>query len=336
MNKQRLSNIELLRIIAMFMILTVHADYWLLGIPTLEDIRISKVSVFTRILIEQLCVVGVNVFVLITGWFGLKPTIKSFSAFIFQILFFFIGIYTIGVCCGFTQISIKGLASCFLFTPANWFIKAYIALYIVAPILNACISNTSQKQHATVILLLYIFQFIYGWTNSALWIEQGYSVLSFIALYLVARYLSIYRNETPKFLGGWQLYLISCLLSTLIGYAGCIINKPIIAGLMTSYVNPLVVIGAIGLLLAFVKLKIGYSQWINKIGKSTFAVYLFPCFFIFDFIYRELIYNIYLKYEGPIVIIMVMLILVVTFITAIIIDQLRIFIWNKIWAWREN
>ena len=69
MNKQRLSNIELLRIIAMFMILTVHADYWLLGIPTLEDICISKVSVFTRILIEQLCVVGVNVFVLITGWF---------------------------------------------------------------------------------------------------------------------------------------------------------------------------------------------------------------------------------------------------------------------------
>lgn len=37
MKAARQSNIELLRMIAMFMIIAVHADYWLFGIPTINE-----------------------------------------------------------------------------------------------------------------------------------------------------------------------------------------------------------------------------------------------------------------------------------------------------------
>ncbi len=137
MKPERLSNIELLRIIAMFMIIAVHADYWLFGMPDKPAISGSHLgSGVTRIFIEQLSIVGVNIFVGISGWFGIRPSAKSLLSFIFQILFFLISIYFIGVIVGLQQFSIKTLSQCFLFTHHHWFIKAYLALYIIAPVLN--------------------------------------------------------------------------------------------------------------------------------------------------------------------------------------------------------
>ena len=121
--KLRSSNIELLRIISMFLVLIVHADYFSLGAPTITEITDKPLSSFARILFESLSILCVNVFVFISGWFSIKPNFKRVTNFLFQCLFFLIGIYTVCLILGLTQLSLKGIAGCFFMLRWNWFIK---------------------------------------------------------------------------------------------------------------------------------------------------------------------------------------------------------------------
>ena len=73
----RFSNIELLRIVAMLLVVFVHANYFSLGWINIDDINNDPINSFVRIILEQICIVCVNVFVLISGWFGIKPSLKG-------------------------------------------------------------------------------------------------------------------------------------------------------------------------------------------------------------------------------------------------------------------
>lgn len=87
--KIRDSNIELLRILAMFMVLLVHADFFSLGIPSVEDIQNNQLDSFWRIFFEAVNIPCVNIFVLISGYFGIKPTFKGGGEFHLSMFVFF-------------------------------------------------------------------------------------------------------------------------------------------------------------------------------------------------------------------------------------------------------
>jgi surface polysaccharide O-acyltransferase-like enzyme len=73
----RLSNFELLRIIAMAMIVLLHCNNWMIGNVAAQDVTDNPYGSFWRILAQQICIVGANVFVMISGWFGIKPKVKG-------------------------------------------------------------------------------------------------------------------------------------------------------------------------------------------------------------------------------------------------------------------
>lgn len=79
----RQSNMELLRLLAMFFVLALHANATAIQVPTADDIQAAPLSSFTRIFLEQATVVAVDVFVLISGWFGIRPTLKGAGNFAF-------------------------------------------------------------------------------------------------------------------------------------------------------------------------------------------------------------------------------------------------------------
>ena len=190
----RQSNFELLRIIAMFMILVVHADFWLLGLATLAEFHAAPAGTWTRILIESASIGCVNIFILISGWFSIRVSVRGFCSFLFQCAFFLLGFYLLMIIAGQEQPGLRQLAPYLCFTKANWFIKAYIGLYILAPMLNLFAEKATKRQLALTLLAFYSFQTLYGWTNSAVFVEQGYSTFSFIGLYLLARYLKLHGN----------------------------------------------------------------------------------------------------------------------------------------------
>lgn len=82
---KRKSNIELCRIIAMLLVVLLHANYLSLGGVELNDVEVAPLDSFLKVLSEQLCIICVNVFILISGWFGIKANIKGAVSLLFQV-----------------------------------------------------------------------------------------------------------------------------------------------------------------------------------------------------------------------------------------------------------
>ncbi len=321
----RQSNIELLRILAMFLVLVVHADFWALGRPAAEDFSINPLNAFTRTIIESISIVCVNVFILISGWFGIRPSLKGFCNFVFQCAFFLFGIYAIMLATGYAQLTFKGIAGCLCLTSANWFIRAYAGLYILAPILNIFIEKSSKRTLELFLIAFFIFQSIWGWLGAAKFVEQGYSTFSFIGLYILARYTRMYVDEKVTAWGGY-IYLLAVLANTILYFFLCGVNISIDA---YSYVNPLVIIASLGLLVWFSNLNIGHNKVINWIAKSSFGVFLIhsnPN--IGEPIFKVLMVNIYESYNGIICFAVFFLALSGVYALGTLFDQPRKWLWN--------
>ena len=86
--KTRDSNMELLRLTAMLLVMIVHASYRALPKPTPEGIAEDPVSLFLQIAVESFSVVGVNVFVMLSGWYGIRLRWSRLLELLFQVAFF--------------------------------------------------------------------------------------------------------------------------------------------------------------------------------------------------------------------------------------------------------
>lgn len=265
--KKRESNFELLRDVAMFMILMLHANIWSQGWPAAADLLSGKPGgVICRTIMESISIVSVNVFVMISGWFGIRATLKGFCKLIFQVLYFFIGILIVMTLLGLADFSFHSLMDCLR---ATWFIKSYIGLFILAPILNTFLKSATKRQLEIVLISFYVFQTLYGWYWQANFIQQGYSTFSFIGLYLLANYARNYMKYYYKY--GSALYIV-CTICTALLCVFSLLHQGILDPI--SYASPFVVGGALGLILFTARLKIGYSRVINWIGASSFSVFL--------------------------------------------------------------
>lgn len=327
--KTRQSNIELLRILAMFLVLVVHADFWSNGQPTHSEILDSPLPSFARYLFQSLSIVCVDVFILISGWFGIKASKRGLSRFLFQCLFFLVGIYIVCIITGHSHISIEGIRGCFLLLPINWFIKSYLLLYILSPVLNSFCETATKRNFEIFLIGFFVFLSIYGITNSVNFFEQGYSTMSFIGLYLLSRYLKLYGTSWSNSLPRWK-FLVLYLTVSLFMAVACML-KPSLTEYLFTYIAPTTLLSSVSLLLFFLKLNIPQNKFINFFAASSFAVFLLhsnPNINIS--IFRAQIQYIYTTNSGILVIAIIAFYLMLVYIVSTMIDQLRIVVWNFI------
>ncbi len=341
MKKERCLNIELLRIVAMFLVLVVHSDFFSLGVPARNDLVGAPSATFGRFFFQGISVVCVNVFVLISGWFGIKPSIRSFAGFVFQCLYFLIGIYVLCLLFGIADLSLRNVAGCFFLLKWNWFIKAYIGLYILSPLMNAFVEKSSKTQFRFFLISFYVFQFIYGWTGAAEYYCDGYSTMSFIGLYMLARYIKIYSprySNLPWYVYGGGYVAIAFLLAAV--SMACLSFDIYLFIKLYSYISPIVILASLCLLLLFSKLEF-HNFTINKIASSTFAVFLLhtnPNLCTQYFV--PTVQSIYASYSGVVYLLISFAFLISIYLLAVILDQFRILIWNKmssiVWKYDSN
>lgn len=280
-SKNRDSNIELLRIVAMFLVLLVHADFYSFDSPSIEDLDHNTFNSVGRIFLQSLSIACVDIFVMISGWFGIKPSLKGFLSFIFQCLYFLVGVYVVCAIVGISTFSVRGLLENLLFVKDldYWFIKSFIILYLFAPMLNAFVNTCSKKQLLVTLIAFYAFQSLYGWLYpSATFFEAGYSPVSFMGLYLLARYIRLYPTKVSSLKPSTDAVIILglCILQT-IAVVGCIeLRIPVVNQLVNygGYINPLTILTSAYFVLCFSKITI-QSKAINWVAGSSFAVYLF-------------------------------------------------------------
>lgn len=333
LRKRRDSNMELLRILAMLIIMIVHADFRALNVPSSSDALIEPFPTLGKLIVESFSIIGVNVFVLLSGWYGIKVRKERFLEFLFQIIFFiclcylFISIYH--------QHFVSPSISYFLMVGEwnYWFIKCYLFLYLFSPVLNAFVEKSTKNHFFVLLASFYIFQTIYGWVGNVSWFHNGYSGISFLGLYLLARYLRLYPCKWIQFDKKYDLliYVAFSLFNTTIAFLSLRYNLiPYKITFFYQYTSPFVILSSVFFLLYFTKLKINYNPYINWIASSCFAIYLLHSNSYLARYYDGFIVFLYNRCDNPLFIIYVLSFIFMVFIACIIIDKIRIALWKTI------
>lgn len=333
--KQRQVSIELLRIVAMLMVLTLHANFMAFGKPTSSS-ALSADGIL-RTMLQSFSVCAVNVFVMISGWFGIRATIKGFANFMWQV-FYFVGLaYLIFYVVNDTPITFKNALSLFgLYNGGGWFVASYIGLYIISPVLNSFLSPphylTHKKSAFYILVAFFAFELLWGNTLSAGFVLSGYSTFSFIGIYLLAGLLKRINLKVSSLMA--FLVFIGCtLLNSVLYIIATRLNLVAITPILFNYINPLVIASSASLLLAFAKMPDIKSNFMRKVilwvGSSCFAAYLLhvgtPASFS---AYLEAVQQIYTGHTQILGSLLVAIFVFSVFLLAVLLDQPRKLIWN--------
>ena len=304
--EKRQSNYELLRIIAMWMVVTLHYLNHTGMLPDGEEqLNGSRI---VALLLEAFCIVAVNLYVLISGYFlcrsgfRLLRLVELLGQIWFYVLLIPLAMTILGIETGWLAEGVYGLLP-YVFPIQSehyWFATSYVVLYLLTPILNAAVRSLSRRQLQLTIagLLLY-----FGGIKSLIPLQLvtdrfGYDFGWFICVYLVGAYIRgeqtegneqkegnrQKRMEKCRKKGFWLfIYTASCLL--IFGWvlaALCVYRKTgsmaYLMALPFHYNFLPCLTGAIALFLAFSRIRLPEGRltgFLCSISPLTFGVYLF-------------------------------------------------------------
>lgn len=257
----RQSQFELLRIIAITMIVCGHF--------LIHSLRpVIPYGVYATLM--PLCIDGVNIFFLISGWFGIRFSIKS----LFRLVILVIGFASVGAVglalCGH-PLSLSKL-SMMLFFPAGqtryWFIAVYIMLMILSPVLNGGLKAMTPRALGIFIAILTIFNIYEGWIGHNFVNKDGYNVVHAIWMYSLAYWL---RTRSDHFASiPRHKFLITFVIMELIMIIMVLITHK---GYAMEYNGIFTVVSAAALLLYFSRRQFTNAA-INRLATAALGCYL--------------------------------------------------------------
>ena len=321
MQKYRQSNFELLRLVCMLMVMTGHASGYVEEKDLVGTFGVSK------LLVNQLCLISVDVFVMISGWFGIKASIKGVAKFLFQIWFLASLCYFLFMALGLPVSFTKDLLPYLLFGSGYWFAVSYLILYALSPVLNAFLEHASQKEVASTLAAFFLAAFVYGFLLNTGCFNFGFSPLSFIGLYLLAGYVRRYSGKLFSFSKRTDFFIYLCVsvLSALMFWFG---YKWFGMGFHLNHNDsPLAIIASLYFLLLFSKTHF-QNRFVNWLAVSSFAIYLIHENALispyFHQVFHHLSETVPLGAYYP----AMLGILIVMGMVFILVDKLRLFAWN--------
>lgn len=326
--KERDSNMELYRIVCMMLVVLFHVC----GVIDITNNSLSpedrSIGMLPTQLITSATFVCVDVFVLLSGWYGIKPKRSKAAAFVYQVLFYSIISYILFLLfCPDLAFSMNMLLHIFILDD-YWFVPVYLLLFAVSPLLNRFIKDSSHQEFKTVLLFAFLFQCVYGWIipKEAGFLE-GRSPFSFMLLYLIAAYARRFPISLKQLSKSmlFLLYLASVFTNGLLAYFSKTIGNQMLVDTIYQFSSPFIIFASLCLLLLFSKISISYNRLINWIAASSFAVFLIHCFPLFvERIFWPFIENLYLTSSLPTFLFVSLIFVIILYAGCIFIDQLQI------------
>ncbi|MER1302018.1 acyltransferase family protein [Ligilactobacillus salivarius] len=289
---RRSSNLELLRILSMFMIVVHHfAFHGTFDFKTITNT--NQGALLATLILESFGKVGVAIFVLIGAYFLVE---KSFSFkrvmnLVILTSFYSIIIYII------LRVLKFGIPNDYLWTkiifpypiPTNyWFVTSYIVMLLSMPMLNIVIRNINQRKHLYILLFLTVFIVVipdlysYFPGKMDIWIGQfgATDATYFIYLYFIASYFRLYSSKLTR---KWEYWLILVVIGNILLFISYSLplfisdathNYLNYSQLMIGQNSTVITMVAVSIFMLFVNINIGKVRCINYISASMFGVYL--------------------------------------------------------------
>lgn len=339
----RKSNFELLRIVAMLMIIAHHfASH---GILHVLDGNVAYVIWRNGRSINKIisCLyapggkIGVGIFFMLTGYFLINKHSYSLKKVVIESAFYGLInsiIYIICLYFGAYPMPESKVSSILIptilaiFNPATggvwWFVSSYIMLILLLPFFNKLLKCFTKKGYFIFLVLFWIIWYSIGSLGTPF-----YNVTIGIFFYCIGGYTKIYGKKTIFgrkiiFFAIFSIFWIIdayCIYSNALNLSNSSAIKNLFFNqIQTSFCWP---ICAISMFKIFDSINIGFNKIINKIASTTFGIYL-----IHDFVpFRYLIWNKLLKvdtlYASRLFPLYALLVVVAVFIVCSIIDMVR-------------
>ena len=332
-SKVRQSNMELLRIVAILLVVVTHTDYYAIGEPTSEFCKNEMLKASFQYFIESFSIVCVNCFIFISGWFSIKPTVKGFANLLFQLVFYNLLVYFCFLAFGIIQFDLEGFVRHFNIL-YFWFIRCYIALYLISPILNKFIEHSSKELSGRIVIIFAALDVVLGWGLDCLQFDGGYSLLHFMVIYLIARYIHVHGVRLLSYDKKWDLsiYLLISIATPVLIIVSYYLLPAVWhhSGRLFLYNSPFVMVASVCLCLFFAKLKF-QSRVVNFVGASAFAVFLIHGdALISENLLPEFCSKMFHNYDVFSFSAIITVSIIILFLVSIFVDQIRKWLWGKI------
>lgn len=271
-SKPRQANFELLRIVSMIFILIHHCIMF-----TGQLAPPRTVDQYVIWLLEIISVTAVNCYVLITGYFLAESTFKISKVFRLwlQVAFYAVSIGVIGAFLNVDYICYIRYIVFPIMSNHYWFVSSYLGLFLLSPILNALLHGISKRMFQYLLIVLTLLLCVVSYVSDAYGCNNGFSLIWFIYLYMLAAYIRLYsvsfRSLSLGLLLGcvWLGTFLFKYLLVQIGYEGTF--------RILSYNSVNTLVGSCVLFLLFKNLKLSNSYFTSLVlfcAPLTFSVYL--------------------------------------------------------------
>lgn len=329
--KKRDSNLELFRIITMLLIVAHH---YVVNSDLLNIIMNSPFSLKSvyLLLFGAWGKIGINCFVLITGYFMCKSniTVKKFVKLLGEVMFYNIVIGLIFMISGYSEFSFSNFIK--LFIPikyiSNNFTSCYLIFFLIIPFLNILIQNLNERKH---LKLLCICAFTYIFLGSVPFLSVTMNYISwFIVLYFISSYIRLYPKKIFSNTRFWFLICSASIIICSVSVICCFYYTIYPYYFVTDSNSFLAVITGLSLFMLFKNLKISYNRFINIVAASTFGVLLIHanCNEMREWLWNNICSNAEM-FASSLIYIHSIICVIIIFTICTIIDYLRIHLVEK-------
>lgn len=288
--KRRMANLELLRCVAMLMVVVLHylGKGGLLG--DLSGESLDSVGVAAWVL-EAFCIVAVNVYMLISGYVLCTSSFRlsRLLRLLLQVWLYSAAFGVLGAAVGIieeTPVDFHYFLT--LVLPVSmghyWFLTAYVFLYLFLPFLGMAVKRMTKGQmQLAVVLLLFTFCIVKSILPFRLEMDgKGYDCLWYLSVFMTAAYIRRFGVPFLEKKGRALCLYVSCCL---LAFAGTMALQLLYArtgrlgwmtGVCLEYNHILPFLAAVGLFGFFkgIEIKGKIADVINWIAPYTLGVYL--------------------------------------------------------------
>lgn len=249
----RESGIEILRVLLAFMIVANHS----IG----HGIKVFVPELFQQhfeslLAIQVITNPAVNVFFLISGYFGIRCNTEKMLKLLSSLYIYAIGIAVfLFVVEGWSfSIFLKSIAMPWEYW---WFATVYLILFLISNCINLVFKELDVKRLNKYILTLIAINFIQGFIfNGAYW-GNGFSIAQAVTMYSIGYWINKTLANKRINLGYiFLIYVLLCVMAVVLTEYAETNEITTITKRVFSYNNPLVMAESVCLLLLFKNIKI--------------------------------------------------------------------------------
>ncbi|WP_273094376.1 acyltransferase family protein [Dialister succinatiphilus] len=271
LQKTRISNFEILRIVAMFIIIThhfiVHGIY-----PVVQINSVHTINAAAAVLIGWGGYLGNSIFVILTGYFSViqKISYRRLFFLVLTMIFYSVAIASLCKLQGRPVGEVKQILFPFWYG-YNWFISCYLVLMLFVPFLNIALLNLNKPSYLAFLLLFFTCYNVIPEKGGATFMSNA-PFLQFLLMYSIGGYIRLYGFSRPALNEKRFWIIISLILVIVLDFF--LLKHWTMGQDIFKYVN----IFSTGIAISFFMIaktsKKLYIPWVNRIAGTVLGVYL--------------------------------------------------------------